>query len=112
MSKPSARNSSLNRSVSAKDLVTAASKFQAPRPRNIFLPVMFPGNGPKSEIPRNGLNGVSLAAGSDRMVYWLGPTFCGVCALKLVIGVDGTRRGIPFPAPALSELVESNTENG
>src|SRR6266436_8354515 len=91
MSNPSARNSSLNRSVSWKDLVTAASRFQAPGPRNMFLPVMLAGNGPKSEMPSTGLNGVSLAAGNVKIVYWLGAPCTGLCELKLVIGVDGTR---------------------
>src|SRR6266852_3787258 len=113
MSNPSARNSSLNRSVSANDLLIAASKFHAPGPRNMFLPVISAGYGPKSEIPNTRSKGAELAVGSVRTVYWLGPTLTGVP--EVVRGtepVEGTYLGIPYPAPAFAEEEVSNIEKG
>src|ERR1700739_3128777 len=89
MSNPSARNWSFKRSVRVKSFVTAASKFHASGPRNVFLPVILAGNGPKSEIPpgnlalaRPGKNGVVLAAGR---VNTLKLFTLGVCCTALLV---------------------------
>src|SRR5256885_3678172 len=124
MLNPSALNSNLRRSVNANALVTARSKFQAPGPRNAFLPVMLAGYGPKSETATGTpfklvVNGVMFATGKVSTLNSLigspvsESTFCtGVPVLWLLIGVAGTYRGIPNPAPAFREFVVSKTENG
>src|SRR5579862_7530249 len=51
----SARNCSLNRSVSMKVLYTPKSRFQYPGPRNVLRPVMSLGYGGRSEKKYCGL---------------------------------------------------------
>src|SRR5258708_23603318 len=103
MLKPSARNSSRNLSVSAKDLVIAASKFHAPSPRKAFLVVMVAGNGPKSETPRVELKGNELPAGKFKTEQLFAPRLTGVPLFLLVRGADGTYLGMPTPEGPFAE---------
>src|SRR5271154_3333232 len=111
MSNPSARNSNPTRSVTLNVLLAAKSLFHAPGPVNVLRRLIFPGNGPRSEMPNSELSGAKLAGrGNVKPLKRFGPTACGDFATFLfVIAVAGVRRGMVYP---IRMLFRSNTEKG
>src|SRR5271170_475234 len=76
MSNPSDRNSNPTRSVTLNVLLAAKSLYHAPGPVNALRRLIFPGNGPRSEMPNSELRGAKLAGrGTVKPVKRFGPEF-------------------------------------